>query len=187
MRTHLLLRYFLICTLLLELTPTYLTAYDEDVLKIFSKVLPRFVLMSQLKEQLNEELTICILHDALDKKVATRLADEIQRNYPDGLQSYSINVTSYNYNQKRKCKNPVILFLLDSSEKNINQTVNYFSKDKILTASYSAQFLENGIDISMFIGRKILPYINIQTIRKKDIELDNKLLRISKIYQKVSE
>lgn len=48
--------------------------------------------------------------------------------------------------------------------------------------AYDAKYLEQGVHASLFLGRKVTPYINLNGMRKNEIELDNTLVRISKIY-----
>jgi hypothetical protein len=48
--------------------------------------------------------------------------------------------------------------------------------------SYDPKYLEKGVNASLFLGRKVTPYVNMNALRKNGIELDNVLVRISKIY-----
>lgn len=159
------------------------STYDDDVLNIFSKVLPRFILMSSKKDEIKKEIRICILHDNIDEKIALSLVRKTNDYYPNGIKEYQLKFIQTNYSDISKCDSSVLLFLLNSNDKNIKQTLKFSRKYKKLTISYDAKLLEDGTDISMFLGRKIIPYININSIREKKIELNNNLLRISKIYK----
>lgn len=159
-------------------------AYDDDILNIYSKMLPRFIFMSSQKEKVVEDVEICILHDAIDERDAGLLMDKVNKNYPKGIKSYKIKLLSEDYNNIQECKNAQTAFLFNSNEKNIQKAISFFNRQKILTISYNAELLENGAQISLFIGRKVQPYINIDEILKNNIKLDNILLRVSKIYSK---
>ena len=51
-----------------------------------------------------------------------------------------------------------------------------------MTVSYDASLLTEGVEVSLFLGRKILPYINVKALNRNTITIDQILLRISKIY-----
>ena len=160
------------------------SVYNDDILNTFSKILPRFILMSSQKEKIKDEINICILHDKMDKRPTSFLITKINDNYPNGIKDYKIKLIKSNYSHIKKCKDSQLAFLFNSNEENINQALEFSQKNKILTISYDAKLLKSGVEVSLFLGRKITPYINIENIVKKDIVLNNLLLRISKIYSK---
>ena len=160
------------------------TTYDNDVLSIFSKIVPRFVMMSSQKEKIKNNIQICILHDDVDKLTALSLIDKINNNYPNGLKNYGINLLNTSYDNIDKCNDSELIFMFNSDKQNIDKTIIFSNKHNILTMSYDNKLLKNGIGISLFIGRKVLPYINMETIKKNKIELNNILLRVSKIYKR---
>ena len=149
------------------------SVYDDDLLNIFSKIMPRIVLMSSQKEKINKEIDICIFHSNVDEKTATSLINKTNSNYPHGIKNYQIKFTKTTYSDISKCENSVLAFLLNSNEENIKQALEFTKKHTILTISHDSKLLINGVDISMFLGRKITPYINVNSIRKKNIKLNN--------------
>ena len=158
------------------------SSYDEDILGIFSKVLPRFVLMSSLKTDIKKEIDICILSDEIDKFVALSLISKINANYPNGIKRYKVNIKSHTFEELDTCKVSQLIFMFDSNKKNINNTVKFSNKHQILSMSYNEALLSDGVATSLFIGRKVVPYINMKAISDNKIILDNILLRVSKIY-----
>jgi hypothetical protein len=156
--------------------------YDDDILNIFSKIVPRFIMMSSQKEKIKENIQICILDDDIDKLTALSLIDKINNNYPSGLKNHDINLLNVEYKNIEKCKNSELIFMFNSDKEDINSAVMFSNKYHILTMSYDNELLQNGVNISLFIGRRVLPYINMEAIKKNNIELDNILLRVSKIY-----
>jgi hypothetical protein len=158
------------------------TTYNDDTLNIFSKISPRLVLMSSQKEKLTDEINICILHNEMDKKLSSLLVYKTNHNYPNGIKNYKINFIKSDYSNIQNCQNSQLIFLFNTDERNIQKALEYSKTNKILTISYDQKMLENGVDMSLFLGKKIIPYINIESILKKDISLNNILLRISKIY-----
>ena len=173
---------FIFIVLLTNFTPLYASVYDDDVLEIFSKILPRFVLMSDQKTKIQDEIKICILHDALDKRSALSLIDKVNANYPNGLKNYKISFAHDNYENIDSCNESQLIFLFNSSDNNIADALLYAQKQHALNISYDAKLLKSGVEISLFLGRKIVPYINIKALQRNGVELDNVLLRISKIY-----
>lgn len=158
------------------------SAYDDDTLTIFAKIIPRMVLMSSQKERVKETIEICITSEKIDEGTAMSLIDQIQNTYPNGIAKHSFRLTNSNYIAIEKCKNSQLIFLLNSTDKNIEKTLQYAHDHGGLTMSYDPKYLENGVETSLFFGRKVTPYLNINALRKNGIEIDNLLIRISKVY-----
>ncbi len=145
--------------------------------------MPRFILMSSQKEKITSEIQICILRNDIDQMTALTLSDAIKRNYPNGLQDYKINTLLSSYSGLDTCKDSQLLFMFNTNDQNIKKAVRFSSQNKILTLAYDAKLLESDVDMSLFLGRKITPYINHESLKNKDIKLNNILLRIAKIYK----
>lgn len=176
------LKLFLIFLLFANSTVLHASVYDEDVLEIFAKILPRFVLMREQKKDLQNNINICILHDQVDTQNALSLIDKISKNYPEGLKTYSLQLYHTDFSSINRCENSQLIFLFNSNKNNIQKTLEYAKTRQALTVSYDDKLLQQGVEISLFLGRKIIPYINIQTLKQNGIKLNNLLLRISKIY-----
>jgi hypothetical protein len=170
---------------LLLLTSVILNAstYDDDILNIFSKIAPRFIMMSTQKSKIKSEIEICVLYDKIDERIAMSFVDKINTNYPNGIKNYPIKFINKSYADLNECKTAQLAFIFNSDKKNIEDAVVFLNKQNILSMSYEQEFLEYGVQISLFIGRKVLPYINIKAISDNKIELENILLRVSKIYE----
>ena len=161
----------------------FAATYDDDVLSMYAKLSPRFVLMSTLKDELNDSIEICLLHDDVDAQVASVLQKKIIDNYKNGIKSYSVGVKKVLYTNHEECARSDMLFLFTTNEQLLKKSIDFSHEKNILTISYDSKVLESGVDISLFIGRKVVPYINVNSVTSKKIELDNILLRISKIYK----
>ena len=81
------------------------------------------------------------------------------------------------------CKRSEILFFFNSTNENIVAGALYAKDYKALSVSYDNIYLTNGVELSLFLGRRIIPYINMQAVQNNGVKLDDLLLRISKIYQ----
>jgi len=177
-------RFFFLFVFTFYTTVLQASMYDEDTLEIFSKIIPRFVLMSTQKNTLQNKIGICILHDKFDEKATETLTDKIHNSYPDGIKNYKIKVIESEYSSVEVCGRSQLVFMFDSNEKNIDNSIRILRQYPILTMSYNAKYLENGVGATLFLGRKVVPYINMGAIRQSGIELDNVLVQISKIYGK---
>lgn len=159
------------------------STYDNDTLNIFAKIIPRFIIMSSQKKKIKENIKICILNDDTDKLTALSLIDKINDEFPNGLQKHKMEILSNTYKSVTQCKDSQLIFMFNSNTKSINKAVLFSNKHQILTMSYDYSLLQNGVGLSLFIGRKVLPYINMQAMKNNTIVLDNILLRVSKIYK----
>lgn len=174
---------FYLFILLLFFQTTHLYASPEnDTLDIFAKILPRFVLMSTQKEKIKSDIELCVLHDTLDERIALSLIDKVKTSYPEGMKNYQIKLLHSTYEDISVCKNAQLIFMFNTHEENIQNTLQFSKAHTILTISYDNHLLENGVNISLFLGRKVTPYINVLSLKENAIQLENILLRISKIY-----
>ena len=174
-----------IVTLFISVTTLNASNYDNDVLEIFSKVLPRFILMSNQKPK--TQLKICILHEQEDISTALSLIAKIKTNYPNGLQNHQLNLIHTDFLNINRCQGSELIFLFNASNQQISYAVSYAKKQYAITASYDNALLTKGIELSLFLGRRVVPYINVDALKKNGIELDNVLLRISKIYVEMDQ
>lgn len=181
------LKLFFIITFLFNTSALEASSYDNDVLEIFSKILPRFILMSNQKEQSKSNIKICIIHQRVDQTAAIALTQKIHRNYPDGLDGHSLGVIRTDFLHVRGCKNSQLIFVMDTPKAQIANVILYAKSQHALTASYDNALLDDGIELSLFLGRRVVPYINIKALKNSGIELDNILLRVSKIYMKMDK
>ena len=156
--------------------------YDDETLTIFAKIIPRIVLMSNQKERIKENLEVCILNDKTDERTALSLIDKIHDAYPNGITNHPLKLTNPTYASIEKCENAQLIFLLDSNDKNIEKALVFARAHHSISFAYDPKYLENGANASIFLGRKVTPYLNINSLRKNGIEIDNLLIRISKIY-----
>ncbi|MDD2790749.1 MAG: hypothetical protein PHU40_08825 [Sulfurimonas sp.] len=173
----------LLCITFIFYSPSiYAISYDDDTLDIFAKITPRFVLLSDLKSKLQKDITLCILHDPVEQMAANSFANKIAQSYPKGIKDYTLKTIVSSYPTLDKCSDAQLLFLFNTDEATLMRTLQFAQKKRMLTVAYDAALLTFGVDFSLFLGRNITPYINMKSIFIKDIQLDNLLFRISKIY-----
>lgn len=174
-----------ILIILFSLIPSIINAweYDNSKLEIFSKLIPRFVLMSSQKDIIDKDINVCLLYNLSDEIYAKSLTNKIISNNPHGIKNHGIKITSKKFSSLDECSGKQIVFLFNENLSVIKKSVEFFKKRKTILISYNQNYLKSGVDISLYIGRKVLPYVNLISLHKKDIYLDNLLIRVSKIYK----
>lgn len=157
-------------------------SYDGERLKLFSKIIPRFVLLNHSKATKAEKIDICILYNGVDEASANAFADKIRSDYPNGLKNIRINVSAQNYSKMEGCSWADLIFLFDSDVQTVEKTVSFAKSKRIFTMSYDPVYLRQYVMSSLFLGRKVVPYLNVEAVRRGGLELDSTLVQISKLY-----
>lgn len=187
MRFGKLIRSFLVISTVSQLfymNILYASTYDDDVLEIFSKIIPRFILMSSQKQTIQKQIDICILYHKLDERSAISLIENIQKNYPNGIKNYPLKLTKSDYETIGKCQKSQLAFMFNANDTIMNDSIRFLNTNTVLTMSYDSRYLDNGVESTLYLGRKVIPYINMGALRENNIELENTLVQISKIYSK---
>lgn len=160
----------------------YLNAalYDTNLMQIYAKLLPRIILYSSLKPKPNETLALCIAHNALDYQQAVYLKKRLEQ----ANRNFSPYVTTAPFTSLKQCEKSQLVFFLNSSEEQLQTALRTLPINKQITVSYDAQNLQNGVDASLFIGRSVRPYLNVDALNARQITIHPMLLRTSKLYIK---
>lgn len=178
------IRYFkvlLVVSLLFSMQAAA-SEYEEGTLEIASKILPRLVLMSSLQKNIKKQIDICILYDKPDAADANSLLEKIHTNYPNGLKNYPLAIKKYEFAGTNLCDQSQIAFLFNTNDQTIEKTLRILNQKGILSMSYDPAFLEKGVQSSLFLGRKVTPYLNLNALKNSKILLDPLVVQISKIY-----
>ena len=129
----------------------------------------------------NNSIKIAILYDANSYQSALLLKDKIETRYPNKIQDYTIQTVLLPYN-KKITYDANLYYLFPTDSKNIQLIINKAKKIKALTFSYLNSDLNNGIMLSLDIGKKVKPIINLNAAKSGEITFRPILLKISKIY-----
>lgn len=169
----------------LMLHPAWLEAkyYDTDILTIFSKILPRIVTMSDLDPAKGNPVTICIVHEDMDGAAARRFEALLKQNNTGRDEAHVLQTVSTDFTRLSKCKKSQLIFMFDTQPENLPRIRQTARKQRVILASYHADILPKGSDLSLYIGRSVMPYLNLRTLEEKNINIDPLLLRVSKIYR----
>lgn len=172
------LRLFLLISLTLQPLFLHGSDYDTDLLTIFSKLLPRIIMMSSLKPAPDTPVNICLVHHEMQRSVADGFEAMLIRNNV----IRKIQITHADFGHLSGCKAPQLLFLFEAPPQAFAQTLDQITALGAMAAAYDPHRLAQGADISLFVGRSVVPYVNLQTLLEKNIRLKPLLLRVSKIY-----
>ena len=138
----------------------------------------------KFKEKLNNNsIIITIVYDKKNHKDALSLKNKIYKKYENGIQEYSININLVLYNEMKKDYTN-IYYLFPSNSKNIKKVIDKAKSNKALTFSYLWNDLKQGIMLSVKVGTKIKPIINLDATKNNEITFRPVLLEISNIYIK---
>lgn len=164
-------------------TSIFAFSINESLLKVHATLVPKISLMDyKFNEKLkNNTITIAIMYNESEYKDAKFLKDKIDIRYQDGIQSYKVKSKLVVYENVKKAQANVY-YLFPTSEHNIKETVQQAQENSALTFSYLRDDLKYGVMISLNIGNKIKPVLNLEAIKMYNIALRPVLLDISSIY-----
>jgi hypothetical protein len=156
---------------------------NESLLKVHATLVPKISLMDyKFSEKLkNNTITIAIMYNKSEYKDAKFLKDKIDTRYQNGIQSYKVKSKLVLYSNVKQAQANVY-YLFPTSEHNIIRTIEQAQENSALTFSYLQDDLKYGVMISLNIGNKIKPVLNLEAIKMYNIALRPVLLDISSIY-----
>lgn len=179
------MKYFIL--LLLFTTSIFGITIKDSLLKIHATLVPKLYLMDHAyKEKTNNDsIVIAIMHNKNDYKNALSLKEKIEAKYRAGLKSYTINTKLVQYSQIEQ-NNANIYYLFPTNNSNIKSVISKADQNNALTFSYLNSDLKHGVMISLNIGHKVKPILNLEAIKLHNISFRSVLLDISHIYTKSS-
>ncbi len=173
----LLILYFTLCISL------FATTINDSLLQIHATLLPKIYLMDySYKDKIdNNTIVIGILYNRVDYSSALSLKEKIDEKYTNGIKDYSIETKLIPYYQSNK-DSANIYYLFPTKTKQIKKIIKKANIEKALTFSYLKDDLKHGVMISLNIGSKVKPILNLSAIKTNEISFRPILLKISKIY-----
>lgn len=137
----------------------------------------------KLEQKLNNNtIYIIIYYSNSSYKGAKLLKKKIDLKYKNGLKKFTVKTKLLSYSNKKITK-ANIYYLFPSSNKNIKTVLKNALTVGAITFSYSKSMLALGSMISINIGAKVKPIINLDAIKTNNISLRPVLLNISDIYK----
>ncbi|MHC3993593.1 YfiR family protein [Thiomicrolovo sp. ZZH C-3] len=173
--------------LLVLLLPLALAAYQYEpvLLETQAKLAPRFLMMSEGVADTDEGvLSICVVYDEGEEEVADAFAGMVRAAYPDGWKGKQIRIIKSRYGElEQRCGRCELLFLLSAEAPDIRRAVSFATAQHKLTVSYENRYLEEGVLISLHVGRSVRPYLNLTQAKAAGIHFSSGLKRISKFLE----
>lgn len=157
---------------------------NESLLSVHATLVPKIPLMDyKFQEKVPQKtIHIVIFYDKNDYRNAKLFEKKIHAKYDKGIKEYPIKTTLHVYNKKQA---PLanLYYLLPSNKKNISNVIKMGAKNSIITFSYSPKDLADGAMISLLIGTKVQPIINLKALKANSITFRPIFLKISTIYK----
>ncbi len=174
-----------IINFLLLTSVVFASNINDSVLKVHATLLPKIYLMEYnfQNKLIDDTIKISLVYKAKDYKSAQSLKSKILSRYKKGIKSYKIAVTLLQYHDLKNQKSN-IFYLFPASDKEIEYAVAMAKRSNALTFSYLSNDLNNGVMISLTIGKTVKPILNLNAIKANDINLRPVLINISTIFVK---
>jgi len=178
----------LLFTLILVYTSTFALTINDSLLKIHATLLPKIYLMDYKYSNkfIDNSIVIAIAYNKREYKNALSLKNKIDTKYHHNIKNHNIKTKIVLYKNIKRTK-ANIYYLLPAKKRDILNTIETARKNDALTFSYLKDDLKYGVMLSVVIGEKVQPIINIDAIKMEHINLRPILLKISTIYKQSSD
>lgn len=159
---------------------------NNSLLEIHATLMPKILLLeNNIKQKIkNNKIHITIAYEQNNYKDMKFLKQSIKRKYPDGISGYEIDVDLIEYANFEKCDiNTNLLYIFPSSKKNIDNMVKEYKACHAITFASDKEYLDNNVMLSIDLGKKVKPIINLKAVKESGISFRPILLSISKVYK----
>jgi len=180
----------LLITILLFSSFLFSKTLDNSLLDIHATIMPKVLLLEHNIEKRikNKKIHITIAYEDNNYKDMKFLKNAIESKYPNGISGYQIIIDFINYSQFKKCKMQTnVLYLLPSTENNIDKLIKDYRSCHAVTFAADKAYLKNNAMISIDVGKKVKPIVNLSAVKKSGISFKPVLLSISKVYNKQND
>lgn len=157
--------------------------YEPVLLRTEAKLAPRILLMTQgVSYAAPNRFTVCIVSENGDS-AAEQFRNYLMGYYPSGWKYHTMQIVMSDFESvPEQCAQSELLYILHSSEDNVRETARYASKNRKVSMSYSDTYLRLGVLVSLYIGKDIRPYLNINQAKASNFHFDDDLKRVSKFW-----
>lgn len=150
------------------------------MLQIHAKIAPRIILMSE--RNISEDIKIVIVYEKGDEDNALLFQSYLKKSYPNGLSNRFLNIQKIDYSSFDSVSKDTLVFLFDGEDFHIKKIISFAKRDGFLTMSYRYDYLNDGVLVSLHVGKILKPYLNIQAAKESGVIFQNNLIAISKIF-----
>ena len=172
--------------LVLTAAVTRAAGLKDDLLRIHANIVPKTVLMDYNFEEklVNGHITVSVLCMKKDMYYARNLKKYIYSKYISGLEALEVMVNIETYRKfAEKPRSPcTIYYLLPASDSVIRSALKHLENSHTIIFSYDPAVLRNGAHISLLIGYRVKPVLNLPALKSSGITLRPAIIRISELY-----
>ncbi len=172
--------------LLLSATVTCAAGLNDDLLRIHANIVPKTVLMDyDFRDKLVDgHITVTVLCMRNDLYYARNLKKYIERKYAAGLEDMGVRVNIKTYRDFSGKPQPrsTIFYLLPAPAPTVRAALRHLEHSHVIIFSYDPNELRNGAHISLLIGYRVKPVLNLSALKNSDITLRPAIIRISELY-----
>ena len=172
--------------LVLTAAVTRAAGLKDDLLRIHANIVPKTVLMDyNFREKLvNGHITVSVLCMKKDMYYARNLKKYIESKYISGLEDLEVrvNIETYRKFAGKPCSPSTIYYLLPASDSVMRSALKHLENSHTIIFSYDPAKLRNGAHISLLIGYRVKPVLNLAALKSSGITLRPAIIRISDIY-----
>lgn len=160
------------------------TTYDSTLLQIGAKIFPKVVVMEKgTNERIQSTVNLVIVAVPSNKLAAQELSEMISRQYGGILSNHTLSLSILSPKEALTAKNVHgFILLMDSDNTMLPTLIEYAENSKTLTFSFDPSLLQQGVAISLYIGRSVKPYINLSTLKKVPFTFEYGFLKLSQPY-----
>ena len=176
-----------VALLLLVLLPLAGHADDQDQrrvligINIFPAVLAADSRLTQ-KAANGGKLELLLLYDT-DRSDAKQLADRLNSFAPIRGLTIDAHIAHYDQLADYDTHPPAGIFLTGSPPNQLGAVVAFGERHHIIVFSPFAGDVEQGVATGLYVSDQILPYVNLNTLRRSDIQLRPFFLEVARHYE----
>jgi|GEM_PF-2919349 len=175
------MKYLIFLTLLFDIV----FANVDTFIKFEAKIFPKIVLFDKdFKSKLIDNRVILnIIYCDENRKLAHLFKKNVFKKYGDKIKNYDLVLNLIeDVDLELDKKATGVVFLCDF--KGIDEKIKFYNENRIITFGLDESFLEKGALISMYIGKRVKPFINKKIISEYKINFLFSFTKISKFYIK---
>jgi len=176
----------IIFLILLLSTFVFSKTINNSLLKIHANIMPKVLLLEKnIKEKIkNNTINITIAYEESNYKEMKFLEQSIKREYPNGISGYEIKIEFIDYKAFKECNiDTNILYIFPSSKENIKMLIKGYNDCNTITFASDKEYLKYDAMISIDVGKKVKPIVNLVAVKKFGIAFKPVLLSISKVFK----
>lgn len=175
----------LLIVMILTAGSAWATGLREDILKIHATIVPKMVLMDyRLKDKLADHtILVMVLCRQKDCYYARHFKSYLGKKYRQGINNIPVKVRIVPYGKfmKGQAAPATIYYLLPASGSVIRHAAHHIPGSPLIFA-YNCMDLNNDANISIKIGYKVRPVINLAALKARDISLRPAIIKISEMF-----